>query len=345
VKDGTKQHILCKTELCLYPSGEYRKMKNTERKLVVVYVILPLVILSFSLGALMLFSDSSSNDLDLKLSRAFSTLDAKPVSLMSRYTSGDLYDEMNSVRDVFTEFNEDYGDRLSINVATGTSATLPRMRSYISTTERMHLSSHGIWESTVGPKITMYGGYLTAGEVESWSITGGLCKFIYLSACNGMGHNGILDIDLATELRTRTSIEAVIGFKDVANILGATVLSQSFWEFHVAYEYIGGISTDTSYTNTVQRIQNKIDIIKFGGGITIAFAIGLLMGLAGSGVGSVLISSLLSGITSLVVLNYLLDEVQATLNNWELIGNNVPGLYWPSGGSSGGGTKPVNAID
>jgi hypothetical protein len=157
-----------------------------------------------------------------------------------------------------------------------------------------------------------------------------------------MGHNGILDTDLATELRTRTSIQAVIGFKDVANILGATLLSQSLWGFHVAYEYIGGISTDTSYTNTVQRIQYKIDTIKFGAAITISIAIGLLVGLAKSGAGATLISSIVSGITSLYVLGLLLDEVQAALNNWELIGSNVPGLYWPSGGGGGGGGgKPV----
>ncbi len=314
-------------------------MNNTERKLLVSYIILPLVILSFSLGALMLFTESGNNDMhsNLKLSRAFSTLEAKPVSLMSRETSGDLYNEMNSVRDIFTEFNEDYGDRLSINVATGASATLPRMRSYISTTERMHLAGHGTWNSAEGPKITMYGGYLTRDVVVSWSITGGMCKVIYLSTCNSMGHDGILDTDLATELRTRTSIEAVVGFKDAANILGATLLSQSFWGFHVAYEYIGGISTDTSYTNTVQRIQGKIDLIKFGGGITISIAIGLMLGLAGSGVGYTLIGGILSGITSLYVLGLLLDEVQAALNNWELIGSNVPGLYWPSGGGEGGG--------
>jgi len=312
-------------------------MKNIERKLIVVYIILPLVILSFSLGTLMLFSDSSSNDLDLKQARAFSTLVAKPVSLMSRYTSGDLYNEMNSVRDIFTEYNEQYGNRLSINVATGASATLPRMRSFIFTTERMHLASHGTWNSAEGPKITMYGGYLTQNEVSSWSLTGGRCKFTYLSACNSIGHNGILDIDLANELRIRTSILAVIGFKDVANILGATLLSQSFWGFHATLSHIGGISTDTSYSNTVQRIQDKINLIRFGGGITISIAIGLIVSLAGSGVGSILIGAILSGITSLVVLGLLLDEVQAALNNWELIGSNVPGLYWPSNSGGSGG--------
>jgi hypothetical protein len=294
----------------------------------------------------MLITDSSNSDVqsNLYLSRAFSTLDAKPISLMSRDTSGDLYDEMNSVRDIFTEYNDDYGERLSIDVATGSAATLSRMQTYISTTERMHLSSHGTWDSTEGPKITMHDGYLTAGEVESWSITGGLCKFIYLSACNSMGHDGILDTDLAIELRTRTSIEAVIGFKDVANIFTATLLSQSFWGFHVAYEYIGGISTDTSYTNTVQRIQVRFTIINLTTSITLGMAIGLLVALTGSGAGYTFVSALLSTITSMTALYALLDEGEDTLNNWELIGSNVPGLYWPSGGA-GGSTPPVNVID
>ncbi|MBN2229831.1 MAG: CHAT domain-containing protein [Candidatus Thorarchaeota archaeon] len=243
------------------------------------------------------------------------------------------------------EYNEDYGDRLTINVATGTAATLTRMKTYISTTERMHLSSHGTWNSEEGSKITMYGGYLTHQEVSSWSLTGGICKFIYLSACNSMGHNGILDTDLANELRLRTSIEAVIGFKDVANILGATLLSQSFWGFHVAYEYIGGISTATSYTNTLDRIQFKIDLIRLGGSITISVAIGYLVSLAMSGIGAGFISAVLSGIISLYLLGLLLDEVQATLNSCELVGTNVPGLYWPSGGGGGGGKPPVDVID
>lgn len=337
--------LLIPKEEYLFPSGENRKMKNTERKLLVVYVVLPLVILSFSLGALMIFSDSNSNGLDLKLSRAFSTLTAKPISLMSPDTSGDLFNEMNSVRDIFTEFNEDYGSRLSINVATGASATLPLMRSYISTTERMHLAAHGTWNSVEGPKITMYGGYLTHSEVSSWSLTGGNCKVIYLSACNGMGHDGILNTDLATELRIRTSVEAVVGFKDEVNIVAATLLSQSFWGFHVAYTYIGGISSDTSFTNSISRIQMKIDLINSISGIAAAVAVGWLVGLASSGIGSAFLAALLAEIISGPMLALLMGQVQDTLNSWELIGTNVPGLYWPSGGGGGGGKPPVNVID
>jgi len=320
-------------------------MKNTERKLLVVYVILPLVILSFSLGALMLFSDSNSNSLDLKLSRAFSTLTAKPVSLMSPDTSGDLFNEMNSVRDIFTEFNEDYGSRLSINVATGSSATLTRMQTYISTTERMHLAAHGTWNSAEGPKIAMYGGYLTTQAVVPWSLTNGMCKFIYLSACNAMGHDGILDTRLVDRLLIKTSAQAVIGFKDAVNIVAATLLSQSFWGFHVAYTYIGGISSDTSFTNSINRIQNKINLINSIAGIAAAVAVGWLVELASSGIGSAFLAALLAEIISGPMLALLMGQVQDTLNSWELIGTNVPGLYWPSGGGGGGGKPPVNVID
>jgi hypothetical protein len=226
-----------------------------------VYIIIPLVILSFSLGALMAFSESS-NAVDTESSRAFSTLDTKPVSLMCPYTSGNILGEMNAVKDIFTQYNQNYGDRLSINVATGTSATLAEMVGYIKTTQRMQISSDGTWSSTKDPMITMYSGTLDKSAVDLWSLTNGACQFIYLSACDGMGHSGQLDINLCQALLDKTSANGIIAFKDVVDITAATLLSQSFWMFHVAYSAVGGMSSADSYTNAKTRVQNEINIIE-----------------------------------------------------------------------------------
>ena len=346
MKDRNRHSLLWSEEECLISFRGFVKTHNSERKLIVMYVVLPLVILSFSLGALMVFSDSGYNDSNVNTLRAFATLDAKPVSLMSPDTSGNLYNEMNSIKGLFAQYNQEYGSRLSINVVTGTSATPTQMMTYITTTERMHLSGHGTWSSNEGPKITMYGGYLTWGLVSAWSLGSGKCKFIYLSACNSMGHDGILDTKLVYELQSKTSAQAVIGFKDVVNIVAATLLSQSFWGFHVTYSYIGGISTDGSYINTRARIQGKIDfinaLIALSVGFTLASGIGELVGLAMSVEGAAFVSALLSSVTGIALYIFLLGDIQAALNNWEVSGSSVPGLYWPSGGGGGGGKPPIN---
>jgi len=316
-------------------------MNNSKRKLIVVYVMLPLLILSFSMGAIMFFTNSNNNGSDIRSLRAFSTLSI-PVSLISHDVSGELYNEMNSVKDMFVEYNQEYGSRLGINVATGYAATLATMQNYISTTQRMHLSGHGTWNSAEGPKITMHNAFLTYDEVDQWNIQDGLCRFIYLSACDSMGHDGILDTDLANTLRSRTSVEAVIGFKDIVGIFGATLLSQSFWSFHVTYSCIGGISTDSSYTDTADRIQFKINLIEAGGSIILGVAIEILMDCAESGVGSAFIGELLSEITNVALMTVLVGQIQHALDSWELIGSNVPGLYWSTGG--GGGSNPPKAV-
>jgi len=320
-------------------------MQGGKTKLITVYVLLPLLILAFSLGALeMLVSANGGNTpADYMSGRAFSTLaarPARPVSLLTPYSSGDIYDEMLSVKDVFDEYNEKYPNRLSVHVAKGSSATLSKMKNYISTTERMHLASHGSWSSSTGPKITMSGGYLTRNVVASWSLTGGQCRVIYLSACNSMGHNGILDTTLADRLIERTSAASVVGFKDVANIVGATLLSQCFWGYHVACYRTGGLSTWGSYAKAQDRMNEAISEVALLLSISVSVAIGALLLYAGSGIGWVFLGALLSGIISSQACEALLAEIQDTVNNWEIVGVSVPGLSWYSGGS--GGTDPID---
>jgi hypothetical protein len=315
-------------------------MQRGKTKIITVYVLLPLLILAFSLGALELLvsANSENTPADYMSGRAFSTLATRPVSLLTPYSSGDIYNEMLSVKDVFDEYNERYPNRLSVSVAKGSRATLSKMKYYISTTERMHLASHGTWSSSEGPKITMYGIDLTKYRVASWSLTGGQCKVIYLSACNSMGHNGILDTSLADRLKERTSANSVVGFKDVANIVGATLLSQSFWMFHVAYHSTGGFSTWGSYTSTRDRINRRVVYLAAITGISLSAAVSLLIGEAASGVGWAFIAATVAYITSWVVYYLLLAEIRDAVNNWEIVGDSVSGLRWTSGG--GGGMDP-----
>jgi len=310
-------------------------MKN---QLIVIYILIPLLILSFFIGSLVLLVNptSKSQNSDFSGIAAFETLDARPVSLMCKYTSGNWYQEMQSVKADFDDYNDLYGNRLSIHVATGSTATLNQMKSLISTTERMHLASHGTYEDN-DPKIAMYGGYLTPNVILHWSLTDGLCKVIYLSACNGMGHNGQLDTDLADMLRARTSIEAVIGFKDVANILGATLLSQSFWGYHVTLTSTGGYSTASSFSSTYNRIVTKLELIKSIISLEIDLIVALILELCGTVVGAIFVGVLLAEITTVQLLDALLGDAIDTVHSWEIVGDSVPGLSWSTGGGGGHG--------
>ena len=313
-------------------------MRNSKGQLIVVYILMPLLILSFFMSSLVFFVNQPARNQDSDFSglRAFETLDARPVSLMCKYTSGNWYQEMQSVKADFDDYNSLYGNRLSIHVATGNAATLNQMKSYISTTERMHLASHGTYVDN-DPKITMYGGYLTPNIVGEWSLTNGLCKVIYLSACNGMGHNGQLDTDLADMLRTHTSVNAVIGFKDVANILGATLLSQSFWGYHVTLTSTGGYSTASSFSSTYNRIVTKLELIKSIISLEIDLIVALILELCGTVVGAIFVGVLLAEITTVQVLDALLGDAIDTVHSWEIVGDSVPGLSWSTGGGGGHG--------
>jgi len=291
----------------------------------------------------MLVSANSENTpADYMSGRAFSMLAARPVSLLTPYSSGDIYGEMLSVKDVFDEYNEKYPNRLTVSVAKGSSATLSKMKYYISTTERMHLASHGTWSSSEGPKITMYGSDLTKYTVASWSLTGGQCRVIYLSACNSMGHNGILDTTLADRLIERTSADSVVGFKGVANIVGATLLGQCFWFYHVACYSTGGLSTWGSYTEARDSVNEAISEAALLLSISVSVAIGALLLCAGSGIGWVFLGALLSGFTSSLACEALLAEIQNTVNNWEIVGVSVLGLSWYAGGGS---SDPIDLPD
>lgn len=322
-------------------------MQSEKTKIITVYVVLPLLILAFSLGALELLvsANSENTPADYMSGRAFSTLaarPARPVSLLTPYSSGDIYNEMLSVKDVFDEYNEKYPNRLIVRVAKGSSATLSRMKYYISTTERMHLASHGTWSSSKGPKITMHGDYLTKYTVAFWSLTEGQCKVIYLSACNSIGHNGIIDTTLADRLIEKTSAKSVLGFKGVANIVGATLLSQCFWFYHVACYSTGGLSTWGSYTKARDRVNEAISEAALLLSISVSVAIGALLLYAGSGIGLVFLGAILSGILSSQACEALLAEIQDTVNNWEIVGESVLGLSWYAGGGS---SDPIDLPD
>ncbi len=321
-------------------------MNESKCHLTVIYLVLPLVFLSFCLGPVVLAIGPSAHEesIDVSAHDAFSTLSTIPVSLMSRETSGNLYSEMKAIRELFVQYNQQYGSRLDINTATGSSATLSRMQSYILTTERMHLTAHGSYGDE-GPTLQLYGGYLTSKVVKDWSLESGLCKLVYLSACNGMGKNGMLNTDLAYNLRRRTSVETVLGFKDEISIVTATTISQSFWMFHVTYSFAGGMSAGSSYLNTLDRINNKILIAKVLAVTSVATAVSYLVAQLGlSALGSAFISSLLGGITTELLLEYLFGEMERGLNNWEIYGNHdLPGLWWySSGGGGGGGSGPIH---
>ena len=90
-------------------------MRNSKGQLIVVYILMPLLILSFFMSSLVFFVNQPARNQDSDFSglRAFETLDARPVSLMCKYTSGNWYQEMQSVKADFDDYNSLYGNRLS----------------------------------------------------------------------------------------------------------------------------------------------------------------------------------------------------------------------------------------
>ncbi len=296
----------------------------------------------------MALSDPPNNGMDSKSLAAFPTLAEKPVSVMCPDESGDVLQEALAIYSLFLDYNTKYSiDRLSITPATGACATLGIMKGLLKTTDRMHLTSHGSWEEMIGPRVNMYDGYIQKSTVDTWSLTKGACKFIFLDACDSMGHDGINDNALADALRTYTSVQQVVGFKTVVDVASAAALSESFWMFHIEYTSDGGLDTSASYANAKERCQNEVDIINnviplaVGiGSMGVGAAVAGLVGLAVGSKGAALISLLLSSIATWAGVQTFTSKLQNAINNFEIDGTAVPSFDWSASSGGSGGVIP-----
>ncbi len=342
--------------------------KQSKAKVMVIYIVIPLVFLSLCVSTVVFTETAMERQSVLNSERIHAlhklSLTKHPLGLMSYESTGDLYNEMNSVKGVFDEQNDrnlqKYGDTpLTISVAKGESATLDTLKSYFSSQERVHVSSHGYIETVYEyhdgirdkidqPVIKLHGQYLSVGNINRWTKIDGRCQLLYLSACYSMGktNDGGINDRLAKAIMGKTSVHAVLGFKGPVDVLAATILSQKFWKNHVAYSTTGGISAEHSYEQVKEAVSACLVALPILTGAAIGVIASSIIALAESGIGIEFVGALVAELVNLVAWETALAGLSDALNGWVLLGDgvSVPGLSWTYGGGGGSASKPIVTV-
>ncbi|MCF2135954.1 MAG: hypothetical protein K9W43_01830 [Candidatus Thorarchaeota archaeon] len=345
---------------------------QSRTKVFSIYVAIPLVVLSFLVSTFVFVEAATTQQRIMDNARvaAFRTLSVSkhPLGLMSYDSSGDLYKEMNSVKGVFDEQNDrnlqQYGETpLTISVAKGSYATLATLKSYLNSKERVHVASHGYIDSKIEtlpngettiikyPAVRMHGDQdFSVQEIKKWGTINGRCQLLYLSACYSMGSssNGAINNRLAQAIFDKTNVYTILGFKGPVDILAATILSQKFWKYHIAYATTGGISAGRSYQHVRDVLNACLAALPILTGTSIGTVAALIIGLGASGVGSVFIAGLVAEFSNVLLWETALAGLRDALKGWVMLddGVAVPGLSWTYGTGGGGGSssRPVVTV-
>ncbi len=312
-------------------------------KLLTLYVILPAITVAFVMTPWLVAIGTAGNNMriDPQSLRASAVLDAYPVAFMSPEKSGDVYYEMASVRDIFVEFNEKYGDKYSIYSAVDRGATVNKLMQYIETTDRIHISAHGYYDMNIRDSVvTLYNSKLTKNIVNAWSLEEGSCKLLYLSSCYALGKHPYMDYDLVAALRHRTSIEVVMAYYGPVTIGAATIISQSFWKVHGAYSRSETLSSAVAYEGTKNKIETNLLILPLVAGVTVGTIVGAIAACAKSGIGAIFLEELVSELATLVLCWAFLSALETAIDNWHHVGDvSVPGFVWEAAGGSS--SRPI----
>ncbi len=323
------------------------KMQNSSKKVCVLYFLLPLMLAAIVLPHIVNISGSLMVHQHDKLS-GYPFLKYAPIiplGAMTPETSGDLKSEYDVVVDVWQQLNSNYGTHVSIYKTAGTYADQSRLRSYLTVTERTHVSSHGVYSSQNGPGIQLASGWLYSAQVDGWSLSSPKSDLLVLSACNSLGYSNHADQSLAQAIVSKSSVAMVVGYRDVVDAYSATYFAHKFWWFMVsAAEPYGGFDGETSFDLAKAALYNHIESIKLVAGLgapAFLAAIGyLLASLPGGIVGAVLGEIVEIALVNLFVGAWV-DLQEQTLNSLDFywVGS-VAELRWTGGGHPGGGDLP-----
>ncbi|MBD3159319.1 MAG: hypothetical protein GF309_11065 [Candidatus Lokiarchaeota archaeon] len=264
--------------------------RETRAKLYAIYVVLPLVIMSFVIYGFYLVNENPRTHNQRKPL----TLGIPEAGLIAPSTKRDHhYDAYLGAKAALDFYNDFYAESsssldipITIKKAVGSSATHSRLRSYLSTTDRVHISSHGELTNT-GPNVDMYGADLNPRVVDYWSHVNGECELVFISACNSLGPgNGIVDTRLAEGIKDKTNVRMVIGYTGEVALDAAAFLAINFWYEHTAGLRIpyhdtptGGYDGATAFSRARYLLEEYLEDIRDGTNIAVGTAVGLIAGL------------------------------------------------------------------
>ncbi len=202
-------------------------------KLMVVYVILPLMVVSSALPTIIhpYYHDNTQS------LRRIPTLGyAAMVGLMSSDSKSESHYVHEAVKEVFEKYNEYYGNYygpsynwpIGISCATDGAATLGIFKDFLKYTDRVHIAAHGRY-STRGPQITLHDGPLNTQAIDKWNKIDGKCLLVFFSVCHSLGKgDGDIYYPLVDKIKYKSNVRIVIGYSGEVDVIGATFLQYTF---------------------------------------------------------------------------------------------------------------------
>ncbi len=325
---------------------------NIKTEIVVIYVVLPLLLLSFALPAFegsIGTNNSSNNENIFTLGK---------VGLLSPSSSADIYYAHTAAKLAFTEYNYLYGDYsgpgnqpIGVYQYVNSLATASELKYTLEYENRVQITSHGSIGSK-GSVIDLYGSTDLAPDNSQYWAYKGVCQLIVLCACDSMGSGGgNTDTRLARAIKDSTSVKMVVGFSGTADVWAAAYLCINFWWSHIAglrniYGGYGGYDGVTSFARAREFLQDYINDAETSLDLLIDFLLGgffgvtldALRGAAASLFEGILHFEFQNGISDLLLRGWL-NNMYTTMNNFVYMndGEYVSSMTPISGGGGGGG--------
>jgi len=316
-------------------------MKKDRRILVVVYFMVPMFIMTMFLPILVNIQQMELANQNEKNVLLFQRVIQRKMGLMTPVSTSDaVHVDYDAVMEVLDDIPVAY---LIKDTATGSAATISKLQSFLSGTDRAHIAAHGSWTSGYSV-VDLYGTDLKYSVVHLWGNQGLRCKVLVLSACNSMGHDGTQSNTLAAEIIAKSGILQVIGYKDVVDAGGAAIYAGIFWQQHLwANGASGGVSSDDAYdaakNSLLEVVENQaIEML------WVALLTGIIIGVIGTVLEGLGFPGLQVSIFLLVLTHLFIstsytaycNSINSAHDNVFKYGTCVAGLTYSGGGGGGG---------
>ncbi|MDF1540375.1 MAG: hypothetical protein P1Q69_15880 [Candidatus Thorarchaeota archaeon] len=312
---------------------------NIEHKIVVMYVVLPLLVLSFALPAFSLITPVSAEP-------SMNRVTLKDVGLMIPVTSDPINDVHLGSKAAIDTYNSWYGSDESIGLVQSLNSVVTAYKFKTETRyrDRVQVVSHGSM-TAYGPRVDLYGSnYLQYNNYAYWASSYGDCELVVLAACYSLGAGGAGDFRLANAIKDRTPVKAVVGFNGIADLFPAYFLVMNFWWQHVAgYRYndqVGGYNAETSVSRSIWLLEGLMSDAFFTAGLLIGAAVGYFVGpivFSVRGIAERILQTIFKNGITQVLWDLFLAGIYDTMDAFTFTGSFVGSLITIGGGSGGGG--------